>query len=377
MSMKHLFINTAGTFSQDYKTYGFINRGKLWEECAVTPKTLLLAEAPFSSKCITSCLDLGSRVRSSCLWITKDNASGKLVCVSSLKGIASDSRRDFTGRVIFDSVMLVSSCLIGSPEESETLLEHESFARGFADAALDRSFVLDGPANMEDFNKDLFPFSDVNTLFASLPFDISELGANSSTQERLGTTNSIIHSLRELGISFSVRHQDSPSQGSGQFLEGPSGASRNTPSHDRQCLLDEAIKAVDAVEEKVEEFASELVGEQRAGSLFRPLKKIRGLFPVNLRNANRPIQRRSSDLQSPISPASRTTGKNSCVMSTVTISSTPSRELLSRFFHELFLVVSKSESFSVGLLNGSGDQLDMIYGAGEDPAELLLVVIRH
>jgi hypothetical protein len=375
--MKYLFINTAGTFSQDYKTHGFINQGKLWEEYAVTAKTVLLAEAPFSRKCIQSCLDLGSRVRSSCLWITKDKASRKLLCVSSLKGIASGSRRDFTGRVIFDSVMLVSSCLIGSPEEFEMLLEHESIARGFAGATLDRSFVLDNPANMEDFSKDLFPFSDVNMFFESLPSDISDPGAISSAQDGLGLTNSIMHLIRELGISFSVRHQDSPSQGSGQSPEGSFGASTNPPPSDRQCLLDEAFKAVDAVEEKVEELASELVGEQRAGSLLRPLKKIRGLFPGNLRNVSRPVERRSSNAQSPASPDLRKPGQEDCAISTITISSAPSREHLSRLIHELFVVAAKSESFSVGILNGGGDQQEMIYGTGRDPAELVLVVIRQ
>jgi hypothetical protein len=376
MSMKYLFINTASAFSQDYKTYGFGYQGKIWQECALSAKNVLLAEAPFSGKCVKACLDLGSRERSSSLWITKDKASKRLVCVSSLKGIASAKRRDFTGRVIFDSVVFITSCLIGSSEEHETLLEHESVARGFADATYDRSVALDGSANMEDFDKDVFPFSDVNSFFDSLPSDSDDLGVNPSAQDGLGFSNSIIHLLKQLDISFSVRHQDSPFQDSGKNPESMFGDTKNTQSSNRNCLLDEAFEAVEAVEEKVEELAQELVGEQRAGSFFRPLKKLKGLFLGNLINANRSVKRHSGADQSSVSSSSKRSVPANGATLTVTIPFMPSRQLLSRLLHEIFTVASRSESLSIGLLIGGDDQREMICGAGKDPAELLLVLIR-
>jgi hypothetical protein len=376
MSMKYLFINTAGAFSQDYKTHGFRGQGKIWEEYPITAKNVLLSEAPFSSKCVKACLDLGSRERSSCLWITKDKASKRLVCVSSLKGVVSAKRRDFTGRVIFDSVALISSCLIGSSEENETLLEHESIARGFAGATLDMSVALDGSANMEDFDKDAFPFSDVNAFFESLPSDIADLDMNSSTQDGLGSASSVINLLKELDITFSVRYQDPPSQDSRQYPAGTFGATRNTPPSDRKCLLDGAFEVVEAVEDKVEELASELVGEERAGSLFRPLKKLKGLFPGNLIKANRSVKRPSGEVQNTGAPTSKRSVLVNSATSTVVISSMPSPQLLSRLLHGMFIVASRAESVCIGFLIGGGDQPEMIYGTGKDPAELLLVLIR-
>lgn len=374
MSMKYLFINTAGAFSQDYKTYGFKNEIKIWEEYAGTAKNVLLSEAPFSSKCVKACLDLGSRERSSCLWITKDKASKRLVCVSSLKGIASGKRRDFTGRVIFDSVALVSSCLVGSPEESETLLEHESIARGFAGATLDQSVALDSSANMEDFNKDLFPFSDVNSFFESLPSDISDIGMSPSVQGGLGPTESITHLLKQLDHSFSVSRQDSLLQDSGRHPEATFGATRKASQSDRKCFLDDAIEAV---EEKGEELASELVGEEHAGRVFRGLKTLRGrLFQWNPMKPSRSVNSPSGDAKSAVSPGSKRSVSENAAISIVTISSMPSRQLLSRLVHEAFLSASQSESVSIGLLIGGGDPGDMIYGAGKVPAETLFVVIR-
>ena len=371
--MKYLFINTASAFSQDYKTYGYKNQRENWLQCATTAVDVLRAEAPFSGKCTKACLDLGSRERSTCLWITKDKATRKLVCASSLKGVSSAKRRDYTGRVIFDSVVLVSSCLIGSPEESETLLEHESIARGFASAAIDKSVALDCSANMEDFDKDVFPFSDVNSFFETLPSDISDTGMSPLVQGGLGLTDSIIHLLKELDISFSVRYQDSLSQDAERHPEATFGASRKALQSDRKCLLDEVVEAF---EEKVEEFATELVGEERAGNFFRPLKMLRGMFPGNPIKPNRSVKRRSDDAKSPISPASKRSVSEIGDISIVTISSMPSRSLLSRFVHEIFLTASKSESMSLGLLIGGGDPGEMICGAGKDPAELVFVVIK-
>lgn len=374
MSMKYLFINTASAFSQDYKTYGYKNQAEMWLECATAVTNVLRAEAPFFGKCIKACLDLGSRERSSCLWITKDKASRKMVCASSLKGIASAKRRDFTGRVIFDSVALVSSCLVGSPEESETLLEHESIARGFAGATLDQSVALDSSANMEDFNKDLFPFSDVNSFFKSLPSDISDIGMIPSVQGGLGPTESITHLLKQLDLSFSVSRQDSLFQDSGRHPEANLRASRKASQSDRKCFLDDAIEAV---EEKGEELASELVGEEHAGRVFRGLKTLRGgLFQWNPMKPNRSVNGPSGDTKSPVSPGSKKSVSENGAISIVTISSMPSRQLLSRLVHEAFLSASKSESLSIGLLIGGGDPGDMIYGAGKDPTETLFVVIR-
>jgi hypothetical protein len=310
------------------------------------------------------------------LWITKDKASKSLVCVSSLKGIASAKRRDFTGRVIFDSVALISSCLIGSSEEHQTLLEHESISRGFAGATLDMNVALDGSANMEDFDKDAFPFSDVNSFFESLPSDIADVDMNPSTQDGLGSANSIINLLKELNITFSVRHQDSPSQDSGQYSSSTFGATRYTPPSDRKCLLDGAFEAVEAVEEKVEELTSELVGEERAGSLFRPLKKFKSLFPGNLIKTNRSVKRPSDDSQNTGSPASKRSVLANSATSTVVISTMPSPQLLSKLLHEIFIVASRAESVCIGFLIGGGDRPEMIYGTGKDPAELLLVLIR-
>lgn len=374
MSIKYLFINTAGAFSQDYKTHGYKSQGEIWMECAAAATNVLRAEAPFSGKCVKACLDLGSRERSSCLWIMKDKASRKLVCASSLKGIASAKRRDFTGRVIFDSVALVSSCLVGSPEESETLLEHESIARGFAGATLDQSVALDSSANMEDFNKDLFPFSDVNSFFESLPSDISDIGMSPSVQGGIGPTESITHLLKQLDLSFSVSRQDSLLQDSGRHPEATFRASRKASQSDRKCFLDDAIEAV---EEKGEELASELVGEEHAGRVFRGLKTLRGrLFQWNPMKPNRSVNSPSGDAKSPVSPGSKRSVSENGAISIVTISSMPSRQLLSRLVHEAFLSASKSESVSIGLLIGGGDPGDMIYGAGKDPAETLFVVIR-
>lgn len=365
--MKYLFVNTASAFSQDYKTHGYHNKGELWEECQIKLQELLINESPFTPKYTKDIVDLGSRSRSFSMWIAKDKDAQKVACVTSLKGVASNTRKDFTGRIIFDSVAF-ASILSGEDVDREQLLgEHEAFAKGFACAAINPSMTFDSSANMQSFDADLFPFSDIDSFYACLPSSSGDAEPLLSIPSETGIYGSILQLLHELDLRFEVESRDTRRQSKRRANRLDQGKSTTSLRASPPQLLDDLVTAA-------EEVGSELVGEDRASRLFSPFRMILdGVKSI----ARPPADHSPRSPEESFNPGKAANpGKPSSANYEKVIINCPcipSTEATEKLLDGIFRATHKSDSVVLGLSIGGARNFDIVEAAGTEPLTQLLI----
>jgi len=371
--MKYMFVNTAGAFAQDYKVYGFEKHGNSWDECNVRPEDLLIREVPFSLKYTAETLHLGNRGRSFSIWIAKSINERKSVCVISLKGISSATRRDFTGRIIFDSVAFVTSFSGDAVLDHSSLTESQSIAMGLAQTASDSSTTFDDFANMEDFEKDLFPFSDIDSLYNELISFHSNAGLNKTNSLQLGVYDYLGKLLNNLGIPFKA--MPLKRKGRVEVCADANGAeSPNNTFYDANTYLKEAlVSKVENAALLVEDGLTEIIGEERTSRFFTPFKSFSALLSNVKNSIPFPGQKlsRSPDFASSVSVPSQI----DCEHTLISCSCGVDIKSLEKIIIGLFSAANESSSVALGLLVGNEGMIEIVEGIGTPPSSLVLISI--
>lgn len=360
--MKYMFVNTAGAFAQDYKVYGFEKHENSWDECNVLPEDVLAREVPFSLKYTTETLHLGNRGRSFSIWIAKSINERKSVCVISLKGIPSSIRRDFTGRIIFDSVVFVTSFSGDAVLDNSSLLESQSIAMGLAQTASDSRKTFDDYANMEDFEKDLYPFSDIDSLYNGLISSHSNAGPNKTISLQLGTYDSLGKLLNHLGIPFKA--MPLKRKGRVEVCADTNGAkSPNNTCYDANTYLKDAlVSKVENAALLVENGLTEIIGEERTSRFFTPFKSFSALLSNVKNSIPFPGQKlsRSSDFTASASVPSQV----ECEHTLISCSCRVEIESLEKIIIGIFSAANESRSVALGLLVGNEGMIEIVEGIG-------------
>lgn len=372
--MNYLFVNTAGAFAQDYKVYGFQKQGHTWDECTSRPEDVLTREVPFSSKYTKETLHLGNRARSFSIWITKSENERKAVCAMSLKGISSANRRDFTGRIIFDSVAFIASLSGDAALDHSSLLESEAIATGLAQAACNTRATFDDFANSEDFERDLYPFSDVDAFCAGLVSPTSNARSNGASKSDLGASDYIGRLLTHVGIPYKVVLLNR--KGQAEACSDPSNA--KSPANSR---CDSSIPLMDALVQEAENAAigmedglTELIGEERTSRLFAPLKRLNA-FLSDVKRSNPLSSRKSSRSAGSTKPVPDPAPVES-EWTLLRCSSGAEIETLEKIIAGIFRAASESRSVALGLLVGDEGIPEIVEGNGSPPPSLVLISIR-
>ena len=372
--MNYLFVNTAGAFAQDYKLYGFQKQSHAWDECTARPEDVLTREVPFSSKYTKETLHLGNRARSFSIWITKSENERKAVCAISLKGISSANRRDFMGRIIYDSVAFITSLSGDAALDQSSLLESEAIATGLAQVASNTRATFDDFANLEDFERDLYPFSDVDSFYAGLVSPTSNARSNGASNSDLGTSDYLGRLLTQVGIPYKAV----PLNRKGQVEACSDPSNAKSPANFR-CdssipLVDTLVKEAENAAIEMEDGLTELIGEERSSRLFAPFKRLNA-FLSDVKRSNPLSSRKSSRSAGSTKPVSgpepveseRTLLRCSCGAEI---------ETLEKIISAIFRAASESRSVALGLLVGDEGIPEIVEGNGSPPSSLALISIR-
>jgi len=372
--MNYLFVNTAGAFGQDYKVYGFQKQGHTWDECTARPEDVLTREVPFSSKYTKETLDLGNRARSLSIWITKSENDHKAVCAISLKGISSANRRDFTGRIIFDSVAFIASLSGDAALDHSSFLESEAIANGLARAACNTIATFDEFANLEDFERDLYPFSDVDAFYTGLVSPASNARSNGSSKSDLDTSDYIGRLLTQVGISYKAVLLNRKDQ-----AKACSDTSNSKSPANPRC--DSAIPLMDALVQEAENAAigmedglTELIGEERTSRIFAPLKRFNA-FLSDVKKSNPLSSRKQSKSAGSTKPVSVSAPVES-EWTLLRCSGGAEIETLEEIIAGIFRAASESRSVALGLLVGDDGIPEIVEGNGSPSPSLVLISIR-
>ena len=372
--MNYLFVNTASAFAQDYKLYGFQKQSHAWDQCTARPEDVLTREVPFSSKYTKETLHLGNRARSFSIWITKSENERKAVCAISLKGISSANRRDFMGRIIYDSVAFITSLSGDAAIDKSSLLESEAIATGLAQAASNTRATFDNFANLEDFERDLYPFSDVDSFYAGLVSPTSNARSNGASHSDLGTSDYLGRLLTQVGIPYKAV----PLNRKGQVEACSDHSNAKSPANFR-CdssipLVDTLVKEAENAAIEMEDGLTELIGEERSSRLFAPFKRLNA-FLSDVKRSNPLSSRKSSRSAGSTKPVSgpepveseRTLLRCSCGAEI---------ETLEKIISAIFRAASESRSVALGLLVGDEVIPEIVEGNGSPPSSLVLISIR-
>lgn len=373
--MNYLFVNTAGAFAQDYKVYGFQRQGHAWDECTARPEDVLTREVPFSSKYTKETLHLGNRVRSFSIWIAKSENERKAVCAISLTGVSSANRRDFAGRIIFDSVAFIASLSGDAALDQSSLLESEAIATGLAQAASNTRATFDDFANLEDFERDLYPFSDVDTFYAGLVSSTSNASSKGPSKSDLVATDYMGRLLTHAGIPYKAVPLNR--KGQPEACSDPSEV--KSPANSR---CDSSIPSMDTLVQKAENAAigvedglTELFGEERASRVFAPFKKSLNAFLSEVKKSNPLSSRRSSRSAGATKPVSSPAPVES-KWTLLRCSCGAETETLEKIIAGIFRAASESRSVALGLLVGDEGIPEIVEGIGSPPPSLVLISIR-
>jgi len=366
--MKYIFVNTAGAFAQDYKVYGFQKHGDSWDECNIRPEDVLLREVPCSSKYTAETLHLGNRGRSFSIWITKNANERKTVCAISLSGIPSFSRRDFMGRIIFDSVACITSLSGDAVLNQMSLLESQSIAIGLAHTASNQSSTFDSFANMKDFERDLYPFSDIDSLYDGLISSHSNAMTNEPVSLQLGAYDSLGKLLNHLAIPFKAMPLNSKGR-----VKVSADANRARNSNNTTDLKDALACEVEKVALRVEDGLTELIGEERTSRFFAPFKSLSAIFS-NVKNC-KPFPGHKSSSPSDFTEPVSVPSPIGCEHTLIRCSCRVEIESLEKIIVGIFSAANESRSVALGLLVGNEGMIEIVEGIGIPPSSLVLISI--
>ena len=268
--MKFLHLNTASAFASDYRLFSYQARQLEWEPTEATPIELWDRHCPSGLAVSGHNLNLGCRSRTFSMWICPNDLGPGYFCAITITGIASKSRKDFMGRIIYDSVSLTSI----SGQDS---FEHDapSFAREQANIALnslkafwDKSWSLDGAANQSDFDKDLFAFSDIGRVYSSLS-ETCNRDIRTGLAEEAGAAHlPVLQLLKRLDIDFCIEENTPIKQNAAR-----KSCTRRDSLRDQ---IDESIgnmvETAEEIKDEMEDKVASVLGEKHTQALLKPLR---------------------------------------------------------------------------------------------------------
>jgi hypothetical protein len=274
--MKFLHLNTASAFTSDYKLFSYQSRQSEWDPTEAVPIELWDKYCPSGLALFGHNLNLGYRSRSFSMWICRNESGPGHFCAFTITGMASDTRKDFMGRIIYDSLSLIHA---SDQDEFEQDARH--FAGEQACIALnalaafsDKNWSLDSAANQDDFDKDAFAFSDIGRVYSLLSVS-RECDIRADITEEAGVAQQLVlQLLKSLAIDFSIE-ENVPSKG----VE-PNGSYLGDSSLREQ--LDESIgnmaEAAEELRDEIEDRFTGVLGEQYSRMLLQPFRLVEGFF---------------------------------------------------------------------------------------------------
>lgn len=274
--MKFIHINTASAFTSDYQSFGYQANPSSWEPTEITPIEVWEKHCPSGLSVFRTNLNLGYRNRSFNTWICRSELGPGRFCAITITGIASEDRKDFMGRVIFDSLSLISTNDQHECEQdlSSFASEQTSIALNALDAFFSQTWSLDSAANQEDFDRDAFAFSDINRVYSLLSAK-REHDICAGLAEEAGIAGQhVLELLRGLDIDFTIEESEPDTRS----VPGPR-ALRCESLQDRiNERIDSMTEVAEEIRDEIEDGVASFLGERHSKMLFRPFQVIEGLF---------------------------------------------------------------------------------------------------
>ena len=274
--MKFLHLNTASAFASDYKLFNYQARQSEWEPTEATPIELWDKHCPSGLAMSGHNLNLGCRSRSFSMWICPNDLGPGYFCAITITGIASESRKDFMGRIIYDSVSLTSISGHDSFDQ-----DAPSFAREQANVALnalkafwDKSWSLDGAANQGDFDKDLFAFSDIGRVYSSFSKTCNRDIRAGLTNEAGAAHLLVLQLLKRLNIDFCIEENTTIKRNAAR----QSRIGRDSLRDQIDESIGNMVETAEEIKDKMEDKFASVLGEKHTHTLLKPLRVMEGLL---------------------------------------------------------------------------------------------------
>lgn len=337
--MKFLHLNTANAFASDYKLFGYQARQSEWEPTEATSIELWDRHCPFGLAESGHNLNLGCRSRSFSMWICPNNLGPGYFCAITITGIASESRKDFMGRIIYDSVSFTSiSGQDGFEQDAPSFAgEQVDIALNGLQAFWDKSWSLDGAANQDDFDKDLFAFSDINRVYSSVSETRNHIDRTGPAEEYGAARMLVVQLLRNLDIDFCIEEDAANNKNKTRYSN-----LRNDSLRDQIDLgIGNMAEVAQEIKNEMEDKVANVLGEKNTQALFNPLRVMEGLFkrgPFAQAQKQAPSPRRGAEEKRPDSNNFNITCKNK-----------PSLDASKRLLSELFSIWARHPSVAFGL----------------------------
>jgi hypothetical protein len=270
--MKFIHINTASAFASDYKPFGYQANPSNWESIEVTPIEIWEKYCPSGLAVFRKNLNLGYRNRSFSMWICRNDLGPGHFCAITITGMASEIRKDFMGRIIYDSLSLIRTNNQNRCEQDlpSFACDQVSIALNALDAFSSKNWSLDRAANQDDFDRDIFAFSDIGRVYSLLSVR-RERDIRAGLSEESGVAHKLVlELLRRLDIDFSIE-EAAPDKGS----EFRPAQLRCESLGD---TIDSMTEVAEEIKEELEDRVVSILGEKSSQVLFKPFRVIEGLL---------------------------------------------------------------------------------------------------
>jgi hypothetical protein len=274
--MKYLHLNTASSFASDYRLFSYQARQSDWEPTEATPVELWEKHCPSGLAAFEQNLNLGYRGRSFSMWICGNDLGPGHFCAITITGMASGTRKDFMGRIIYDSLSLINAYDQARYEQDPPSFacDQANIALNALDAFAGNKWSLDSAANQNDFDMDTFAFSDIDRVYSLLSAR-RECDIRTGPTEESGVAHQLVlQLLRRLDIDFSIEEN-----ASGKGSEPKHAYLRRDSLRD---LIDERIDSMAEVAEEIkdgiEDKVASVLGEKHSQMLLKPLRVMEGFF---------------------------------------------------------------------------------------------------
>ena len=339
--MKFLYLNTASAFASDYKSFNYQARYSDWEPTEITVVELWEKYCPSGLAIFERNLNLGCRTRSFSMWICGNKKGTSLFSVITITGIASEARKDFAGRIIYDSLSLINTY-------NPSRYEHDQFsfvcdqayiALNALDAFAIDNWSLDSSANQDDFDMDSFAFSDIDRVY-SLFSATRECDIRIVAPEAPGLVHQhVLQLLRRLGIDFFTEENRSQKKSEPKNTYFKSDSLRDQIDKEIGNMADVAEEIKDEIEDKV----ASVLGD-KTQVLWTPFRVMKGLF-------KRPQHEQSKDSKAELR---RRKKENHLTSKYIYITCTyrPSRDIINQLQCGIFNIWASNPSAAIGLSIG-------------------------
>ena len=337
--MKFLHLNTASAFTSDYKLFGYQTCQSDWEPAQATPIELWDKHCHSGLEAFRSNLDLGYRSRSFSIWICREDTDSGYFCAITMTGLASEARKDFMGRIIYDSLSLININDNNSPrlDARSFASEQANIARNALEAFFDKNWSLDGAANLDSFNKDVFAFSDIDRVH-SLFAERREFDLRTGLAKKAGVPHQLaLKLLNRLDIGFSTEET---------LSRRATESNRHRPKGDLlRGKIDERIEnmaeTAEEIKDEIEDTVTCILGEKRSQMLFRPFRVMEDFLKKG------PFTQARKPPQSPKGTTEESKPSSSCIR--ISCNNRPSMDLARQLQEGLFSIWESNPSVAIGL----------------------------